>query len=143
MKPQKKVIILAFFLSFFFSFDNKGMLFELENKSQKKIDSIIISNGYDEIKIKNLYKNKTRKVYLKFVKQKPKSDGSFFIKVFPNNLRKNFGYYSSGIVPSYSYNILLKDDTISIKEFWNHNKKTNLTNALNTYYHSTTKNCPQ
>ena len=117
MKPQKKVIILAFFLSFFFSCDNKGMLFELENKSQKKIDSIIISNGYDEIKIKNLYKNKTRKVYLKFVKQKPKSEGSFFIKVFPNNLRKNFGYYSSGIIPSYSYNIFLKDDSISIKEF--------------------------
>ena len=116
-ETKKKLIILTLFLSFFFSCDNKGMLFELENKSQKKIDSIIISNGYDEIKIKNLYKNKTRKVYLKFVKQKPKSDGSFFIKVFPNNLRKNFGYYSNGIVPSYSYNIFLKNDSISIEEY--------------------------
>jgi hypothetical protein len=117
MKPKKKVIILAFFLSLFFSCDKKGMLFELENKSQKKIDSIIISNGYDELKIKNLHKNKTRKVYLKFVKHKPKSDGSFFIKVFPNNLRKNFGYYSNGIVPSYSYNIFLEDDSITIEEY--------------------------
>ena len=52
MKQKKKLIILTLFLSFFFSCDNKGMLFKLENKSQKKIDSIIISNGYDEIKIK-------------------------------------------------------------------------------------------
>jgi hypothetical protein len=117
MKQKKTVIVLAFFLSFFISCDNKGMLFELENKSQKKIDSIIISNGYDEVKIKSLYKNKPKKVYLKFVKEKPKSDGSFFIEVFPSNLRKNFGYYSNGITPSYSYNIFLEEDSITIKEY--------------------------
>ena len=93
------------------------MLFNVENKSEKKIDSIIISNGYDKVKIESLNKNKLKKVYLKFIKEKPKSDGSFFIDVFPNNVRKDFGYYTNGIIPSYSYNISLEKDSIIIKEY--------------------------
>jgi len=111
--------MLALFLFFFISCDKQGMLFKVENKSKKTIDSIIISNGYDVVKIERLSKNQLKEVYLKFIKEKPKSDGSFFIKVFPNSIRKDFGYYSNGFIPTYKYYISLEKDSIVIKEFSN------------------------
>jgi hypothetical protein len=44
---------------------------------------------------------------------------TFLIEVFPNNVRKDFGYYSNGIIPNYKYNISLEKDSIVIKEFSN------------------------
>jgi hypothetical protein len=44
------------------------------------------------------------------------SDGSFFVKIYPSKLKKSFGYYSNGFMPSNSYNLVLEKDRIIVKE---------------------------
>lgn len=69
------------------------------------------------MKFKKLEKQQVKNIYLHFVNEKPKSDGSFFVVIFPSKLRKNFGYYSNGFMPSDSYSLVLEKDRIIVKEF--------------------------
>ena len=93
------------------------MVFEVSNLSKEKIDSLIISNGYDKVKIDNFEQKQKVNIHLKFIQKKPKSDGEFYILLYPKNLRKNFGYYTNGGIPRYRYNIQIKDNEVIVKEF--------------------------
>lgn len=119
---MKKVTLkygLIFFMLLIASCNNETMIFEVSNYSEEKIDSLIISNGYDIVKIENFKNKQTENIHLEFIEKKPKSDGAFYIIIYPKNLRKDFGYYSNGAIPSYHYNILIKEKKIIVKEYSN------------------------
>lgn len=89
--------------------------FTVKNNSSSIIDSIKISNGYDFLFTKELYKGQVVNYILDFTELTPNFDGSFLIETYPKKRFKIFGYYSNGLQPNTHFFIEIKNDTILIK----------------------------
>ncbi|KKL85196.1 hypothetical protein LCGC14_1957140, partial [marine sediment metagenome] len=94
------------------------------NKRLTSIDSVVLSNGFNNTVIYNLKPNENYKAFLDFEKEKDTviSDGSYSIQVYQNKDKEqilNFGYYSNGS-PSSSlrFKLVIENDTISVNESW-------------------------
>jgi len=94
-----------------------GIDFEVKNDTNNKIDSLIINNGFNSMKLYNIMTMEKKKGFLDFDKNNPKHDGLHNIQIFMQNSvrRQAFGYFSNGIPSVDSYVIRIKNDTIIIK----------------------------
>lgn len=61
---------------------------------------------------------KKKRGFLNFNNNTPKQDGSYTIQLFTkdSSIKKHFGYYSNGLPLVDSYHIIIKKDSIYIKE---------------------------
>jgi hypothetical protein len=119
MKKIGYIIIL--FSSITFSCTNKfGSTFEVENKTNSNIDSLFISNGFNNVNLNKINKNEKVILFLDFKKNNPKSDGNFLIKYKLNNKHRNkmFGYFSNGIPSNKNVKVQIYEDTIIINEIY-------------------------
>ena len=108
-----------FILVFIFIFSCKyGVDFEVKNKSNTIIDSLNISNGYDEIRFGIIGIGEVRSEVLKFTNNTPNNDGSYKIEYYYGKLfrKESFGYYSNGIPLNSSFSIVIEKDSIRINE---------------------------
>ncbi len=88
--------------------------FTVSNQSGNDIDSVIVSNGVDKIKISDLKKDNDAEDVLLF-SDDIKTDGNYFIEVFNNNSKKfHFGYYSNGYPLESEIKITILKDTINV-----------------------------
>lgn len=94
---MKKVIL--FFIPFAFLSCTNSVNFTLKNNSSKEIDSLIVTNNFDTIKINNLKVNSIMSKELIFLKKQPKSDGNYRINIYNNGIKQDttFGYLSNGL----------------------------------------------
>lgn len=92
--------------------------FEVLNKSNVNIDSLIISNGYDKIRFGRIDVNEAKEGFLEFSREII-NDGGYSIEFYSREFYKkeNFGYYSNGIPSNSSFRIVIEKDTIKINEF--------------------------
>ncbi|WP_242130822.1 hypothetical protein [Aestuariivivens marinum] len=97
-----------------------GVNFNIENKTPNNIDSLIISNGFNSIKLLDIELNAEKQGFLDFNKENPNLDGSFYIEIFSKESirKKGFGYYSNGGPSNSCFNIKIEKDTIIIKEIF-------------------------
>ena len=94
---MKKLIL--FFLPFAFLSCNNSVNFILKNTSLKEIDSLIVTNNFDTIKINHLKINSIISKELIFLKKQPKGDGNYRIISYENGIEQDttFGYFSNGL----------------------------------------------
>lgn len=92
--------------------------FTLINKRDNLIDSIKISNSYDDVVLHKLKINQKMYSTLVFGDSIPRGDGNYFIESYSNNeiQSTNFGYFSNGIPSNSSFSIEIKNDTIIVDE---------------------------
>lgn len=115
MKKYLYVILLSLILN---GCSNFGTNFIIENKTSSKIDSLVISNGFNSVAIDKLNINEKTIIFLDFTKNKTNADGNYSIKYKLNNKYSvsPFGYYTNGIPLSEEINIQILEDTIIIKD---------------------------
>lgn len=116
---MNKIILIAIviFICLLVCCNNPNIEVSVQNTSELVIDSIIISNGVDNLKFENLRPNETEIKKLYFSSQ-VKSDGGYSVRVFKGNETdvKGFGYYSNGL-PLWDYLcIKIHKDTIIATE---------------------------
>lgn len=119
MKKSGYIIIL--FSTITFSCTNKfGSVFEVENKTNSSIDSLFISNGFNNVNLNKIDSNEKVILFLDFNKNNPKSDGNFQIKYKQYNKHRNkmFGYFSNGIPSNKNVKVEIYKDTIIIHEIY-------------------------
>ncbi len=112
---MKKIIFISVILVVLSC--KSGVDFKVLNSSNTTIDSLIISNGYDEIRFSRIYVNETKKDFMEFSSD-IKNDGGYFVECYSEEFYKkeNFGYYSNGIPSNTSFSIVIKKNTIKINE---------------------------
>jgi hypothetical protein len=96
-----------------------GIKFKVKNRSELLIEKAIITNGVNDVKLKNLANGKTKTLTLDFSNNKLTNDGSYGIKVkFSDrvNLSKKFGYFSNGLPSDSRFEINVTKDTIIVSE---------------------------
>ncbi|MBO0324183.1 hypothetical protein J0X14_17875 [Muricauda sp. CAU 1633] len=105
-------------LSFLWVSCDYGVDFEVQNETDKNIDSLIITNGFDSLKLYDIDSGEKKLGFLDFNKKTPKQDGAYTVQLFTkdSSIKKPFGYYSNGLPLVDSYVIILKKDSIYIKE---------------------------
>ncbi|WP_272023172.1 hypothetical protein [Olleya namhaensis] len=95
-----------------------GVDFELLNNTNTDIDSLIITNGFNNLVIKKIPMNKKKEGFLDFKKNNPRHDGIFNIRYFNKGKMiksKSFGYYSNGSPSVKLFNVSIEKDTIITK----------------------------
>ncbi|MBC9798501.1 hypothetical protein [Sinomicrobium weinanense] len=116
---MKKSVFIIILFSFLTGCYNHGVEFELKNESGNVIDSVEISNGFTKIKMYDINKDITSS-FLDFNgnDKKVSGDGSYTITIFSKGKYKTegFGYYSNGVPSIDYYKVLIKKDTILVKE---------------------------
>mgnify|MGYP003624385019 FL=1 len=117
MKTRK---VLFCFLSLLLASCQYGINFEVQNDTNNNIDSLVITNGFNSLKLYNIKLKEKKEGFLDFNKNNPKHDGLHNIQLFMQNsiIRKSFGYYSNGIPSVKSYKLIIKNDTIIIKDIY-------------------------
>lgn len=112
-----KKIITSCSIFFIVSCSNNSVNFKLKNSSYNKIDSLIITNNFDSIKINNLIVNSEIFKELKFLKEQPKNDGNFRIIIYKNRTIQDttFGYFSNGIPLNKEIYVEIKEMGLQIK----------------------------
>lgn len=115
---MKKVIFCLF--SLLLASCQYGIDFEVQNDTNNKIDSLIINNGFNSLKLYNIKIKEKKKGFLDFNENNPMHDGLHNIQLFMQNSvrREAFGYYSNGMPSVKSYRLIIKNDTILIKEIY-------------------------
>lgn len=118
---MKKILSSLILLSFF-ACSSFGTEFQVSSQRDSQIDSVIISNGFNDIKLYNLSNDKKYQSFLDFTKKNDTliGDGVYNIEVYQRNRPDrilNFGYYSNGI-PSSGFKVVIQMDTILIDEVW-------------------------
>lgn len=118
---MKKLLSSLVLLSFF-ACSSFGTEFQVSSQRDSQIDSVIISNGFNEIKLYNLSSDKKYRSFLDFRKRNETTigDGVYNIEVYQRNRPDkilNFGYYSNGI-PLSGFKVVIQVDTILIDEVW-------------------------
>jgi hypothetical protein len=114
---KKFVIAVVIFICLLVCCNDPYVKVSVQNSSESIVDSIIISNGIDNLKFENLKPGKTKIKNLYFSNQ-VKSDGGYSVRVFKKNETtvKGFGYYSNGL-PLWDYLcIKINKDTIIATE---------------------------
>lgn len=109
---------LLFSLSFLWTSCEYGVDFEVQNDTEKNIDSLVITNGFDSLKLFDIDSEEKKRGFLGFNKNTPKQDGAYTIQLFTKgfSIKKPFGYYSNGLPMAGSYHIIIKKDSIYIEE---------------------------
>ena len=122
MRITIKTYILLATISSFSCSNNLGNNFEIKNDTSFEIDSVIVTNGIHQVKLKELKANEKRIGFIDFKIGNPKHDGNYEVKVYnkKQRLKELFGYYSNGMPSNSEFEIILKKDTIVINEIINH-----------------------
>mgnify|MGYP003111225497 CR=1 FL=1 len=112
-----KNLFFYFFILFIVTSCNYGVDFEIQNSTNSLLDSIILTNGFNNAKVFDLKPQKTKEIFLDFKVNNPNQDGLYGIQVFSNKVLRGqyFGYYSNGIPSSENYIIEIKKDTILVE----------------------------
>lgn len=117
---MKRFILITIIIFTFISCDffaTPSVYFNLDNKSSRLVESIIISNGSDTINIKQLPADSYKRTELKWKKQK--TEGSYMIqgRVMNRDTTINIGYFDA-LWPSKNieYNVVFTD-SIDIKVY--------------------------
>jgi len=110
-----KYILLILLLSIV-SCSGPEVEFTITNKTNTVIDSVIISNGFDKVKIVQVPINDSLITALEF-SDKTKSDGHYLVQSYSGNsvLKNSFGYYTNGSPTNESFGIEVFKDTILVK----------------------------
>ena len=90
---------------------------KFEVSSKLVVDSIIISNGIDLLKLEEIKPGKSTIHDLTFSKS-IKGDGNYQAEAWIKNVKltSRFGYYSNGIPGGSKYIIIIDKDTIMVSE---------------------------
>lgn len=96
----------------------KEVDFKVTNASGTTIDSLVVSNGFNDFNFSKLIDGDIKIKSLNFNEVKVSGDGNYFIKYFfRGKLRlKYFGYYSNGIPLNSGFEVIIKKDTVEIIE---------------------------
>ena len=118
---MKRIFILLSVISITLCCEDKKRAFlSIKNESEIFLDSIKIS-GQRPLKFTSIKSKSTVSETLHYSKNSnSKTDGAYQIQVFAKNYTKQrtFGYHTNGIALS-SFEILIKNDTIIIRELLN------------------------
>lgn len=114
----KNLHLYIIMLFIFLSCDKHGIDFEINNNQNETIDSLTVSNGFNESDKITLKPNGKATVFLDFKANNTHSDGNFFIKYYSNKkqILKSFGYYSNGIPSTNKMKIEIAKDTLLVYE---------------------------
>ena len=101
-----------------------GVRFEVLNQTDENFDSIVISNGFSNIKVERLKKDSIYNLFLDFKQEdkiQTKGDGSYSIQTYTDSEVKSFGfgYFNNGISLANNYHLFIKNDTVLVREYMN------------------------
>ena len=119
---KKLIICFVIMVAFNSCQTNKTAHFEILNDSNQTIDSIKISCSGTDYKqkttVRKIIPNQSEAIILDMNEVK-KVDGNYFMELYVDNHKKvkAFGYYSNGMPSNSVYSLLIKNDTILIREY--------------------------
>ena len=115
------ILIICVLTLFYTCHNNKVADFEVINESKSIIDSVKISCSGTNYRNKSVITKllpKERSTLTLNMNDVKKIDGNYFIEIFKKakNTNKAFGYYSNGCPTNSIYKLIIKKDTILVKE---------------------------
>ena len=112
---MKIQILIALLAVPTFTACTSGVNFEVVNNSGATVDSVVFSNGFDNVTIKSLAPEAASTAALVF-SDKPKGDGHYLVKSYASakEVKTTFGYYTNGSPGNEIFTINLYKDSIKV-----------------------------